>query len=85
MRKKILLILLTLNTILIINFIFPFSELFDILKITKCPEAGAIGIIGGADGPTAIFISAKLSFGIILHLLCEAVLIGWLIMIRSKK
>lgn len=28
------------------------------------PEAGAIGIIGGADGPTAIFISSKLANGI---------------------
>ncbi len=27
------------------------------------PEAGAIGIIGGADGPTAIFISSKLANG----------------------
>ncbi|MFO7573609.1 MAG: sodium ion-translocating decarboxylase subunit beta [Bacteroidales bacterium] len=28
------------------------------------PEAGAIGIIGGADGPTAIFISSRLANGI---------------------
>lgn len=28
------------------------------------PEAAAIGIIGGADGPTAIFISSKLANGI---------------------
>lgn len=28
------------------------------------PEAGAIGIIGGADGPTAIFISSKLANGL---------------------
>ncbi|WP_111309340.1 sodium ion-translocating decarboxylase subunit beta [Confluentibacter sediminis] len=28
------------------------------------PEAGAIGIIGGADGPTAIFLSSKLANGI---------------------
>ncbi len=27
-------------------------------------EAGAIGIIGGADGPTAIFLSSKLANGI---------------------
>ncbi|MBN2663242.1 MAG: sodium ion-translocating decarboxylase subunit beta [Bacteroidales bacterium] len=27
------------------------------------PEAAAIGIIGGADGPTAIFISSKLAYG----------------------
>ncbi len=30
----------------------------------KLPEAGAIGIIGGADGPTAIFLSSKLANGI---------------------
>jgi oxaloacetate decarboxylase beta subunit len=28
------------------------------------PEAAAIGIIGGADGPTAIFISSKLANGV---------------------
>ncbi|MDD3386097.1 MAG: sodium ion-translocating decarboxylase subunit beta [Bacteroidales bacterium] len=28
------------------------------------PEAAAIGIIGGADGPTAIFISSKLADGV---------------------
>lgn len=31
------------------------------------PEAGAIGIIGGADGPTAIFISSKLANGINMY------------------
>lgn len=30
----------------------------------RLPEAGAIGIIGGADGPTAIFISSKLANGV---------------------
>ena len=30
------------------------------------PEAGAIGIIGGADGPTAIFLSSKLANGSII-------------------
>lgn len=28
------------------------------------PEAGAIGIIGGADGPTAIFLSSRLANGL---------------------
>ena len=31
------------------------------------PEAGAIGIIGGADGPTAIFISSKLANGLNMY------------------
>ncbi len=31
------------------------------------PEAGAIGIIGGADGPTAIFLSSKLANGVNMY------------------
>lgn len=31
------------------------------------PEAGSIGIIGGADGPTAIFLSSKLANGNIIN------------------
>ncbi len=30
----------------------------------ELPEAGAIGIIGGADGPTAIFLSSRLANGV---------------------
>ena len=30
----------------------------------QMPEAGAIGIIGGADGPTAIFLSSRLANGV---------------------
>lgn len=35
------------------------------LALGFCPEeAGAIGIIGGADGPTAIFLSSRLANGV---------------------
>lgn len=40
------------------------------------PEAGAIGIIGGADGPTAIFLSSKLANGGIINGLQTKNLIG---------
>ncbi len=40
------------------------------------PEAGAIGIIGGADGPTAIFLSSKLANGEIINGLQTTNLIG---------
>lgn len=40
------------------------------------PEAGAIGIIGGADGPTAIFLSSKLANGSIINGLQTNNLIG---------
>lgn len=40
------------------------------------PEAAAIGIIGGADGPTAIFLSSKLANGGIVNGLQTMNLIG---------
>ncbi len=40
------------------------------------PEAGSIGIIGGADGPTAIFLSSKLANGGIVHGIQTQNLIG---------
>lgn len=40
------------------------------------PEAASIGIIGGADGPTAIFLSSKLANGSIINGLQTRNLIG---------
>jgi carboxybiotin decarboxylase len=40
------------------------------------PEAGSIGIIGGADGPTAIFLSSKLANGGLVHGIKTINLIG---------
>lgn len=40
------------------------------------PEAASIGIIGGADGPTAIFLSSKLANGEIINGIQTANLIG---------
>jgi len=40
------------------------------------PEAGSIGIIGGADGPTAIFLSSKLANGGIVNGIQTMNLIG---------
>ena len=40
------------------------------------PEAGAIGIIGGADGPTAIYLSSKLANGGIINGIQTRNLIG---------
>lgn len=40
------------------------------------PEAASIGIIGGADGPTAIFLSSKLANGGLVHGIKTINLIG---------
>lgn len=41
------------------------------------PEAGAIGIIGGADGPTAIFLSSRLANG--MNMLADGTMVKNLI------
>ena len=46
-----------------------------VLGFNVC-EAGSIGIIGGADGPTAIFLSSKLANGEIINGIQTANLIG---------
>jgi oxaloacetate decarboxylase beta subunit len=42
----------------------------------RLPEAASIGIIGGADGPTAIFLSSKLANGGLVHGIKTLNLIG---------
>ena len=49
-------------------------------------EAASIGIIGGADGPTAIFVTSNvnwLNIGIFLAAVIVAILV--VVMIRKKK
>ena len=46
-------------------------------------EACSIGIIGGADGPTAIFVTGSFPWGSIL--LCTAVLALAVYLIRNRK
>ena len=45
-------------------------------------EVYSIGIIGGADGPTAVFIAGRFPWEIIL--IC-AVIIGTIICLKRKK
>ncbi|HBQ6500605.1 TPA: oxalacetate decarboxylase subunit beta [Klebsiella pneumoniae] len=51
---------LTLNYFGIISFTLPQAAAIGIISFTL-PQAAAIGIIGGADGPTAIYLSGKLA------------------------
>lgn len=50
------------------------------------PAAASIGIIGGADGPTAIFLAGKLPSGfsilIVIGIVC---LVVWLIKLFKKR
>lgn len=55
--------------------------------ITGCGNSSSIGIIGGADGPTAIFLSSNINWLGILGLIgaTVAVIIAVLIIHRNKK
>ncbi len=46
--------------ILIIDILFILNFNYSIFLSFNLTDAGAIGIIGGADGPTAIYITGKL-------------------------
>jgi len=48
--------MLIIDLVVLLNFFYP------TIKFLGFSEAGAVGIIGGADGPTAIFLSGKLLF-----------------------
>jgi len=54
----------------------------------KVKEAAAIGIIGGADGPTSIFIAGRMGNGVILGAILVAIIlvvVGAIIYRNIKK
>ena len=64
------------------------SALVLYLGITaKLNEQKAIAIIGGADGPTSIFIAGKVGYGSILTAIIVGVIIiaGIIVILKRKK
>ena len=55
--------------------------------IAKLNEQKAIAIIGGADGPTSIFIAGKVGYGSILTMIIVGVIIivGIIVLIKRRK
>ncbi len=75
-------ILLIINSMLIFSYIFPFQDIVDLFTRQ---EAAAIGIIGGADGPTAIFISSQINWYIVILIVVEIILAIFLLLALLKK
>jgi Na+-transporting methylmalonyl-CoA/oxaloacetate decarboxylase beta subunit len=72
MKKKIILFLFLTNSIILLIFFIPvLQEIFHIFVSTN---ANTIGIIGGTDGPTAIFISSRFVWFPIVLILLEILL-----------
>jgi len=80
MKKKILLALFILNTLIIFIYFIPLLQ--DIAYVLFDTDAG---IIGGADGPTAIFITSRISWLPILLFSIEIILGLVLLISRPKK
>ena len=83
-KKKIIFIfiLLIINSMLILSYIFPFQ---DMIELFTRQEAAAIGIIGGADGPTAIFITSQINWYIVTLIIIEIILAISLLLTLLKK
>lgn len=66
-KKGIVLTIIGLVVISIISMVFILNE--------NGKEAASIGIIGGADGPTAIFISSSVSLEPVAITVCGLILV----------
>ena len=48
-------------------------------------EASSIGIIGGADGPTAVFVTAKPNFPIMIPVIAAAaIVVGFIVWLITR-
>ena len=48
-------------------------------------KAHSIGIIGGADGPTAIFVTSTVSPALIAGIVAAIVILACLVIIKMRK
>jgi Na+-transporting methylmalonyl-CoA/oxaloacetate decarboxylase beta subunit len=71
---------------IIITFFNSLLPLYLLYKFNRnIRNAGAIGIIGGADGPAGIFLSGKTSVPIVTIILTALTILGVICLIIVKK
>ena len=62
------------------------ARLLLLLLLNQTTEAGAVGIIGGADGPTAIFVTTSVGFSPFVYVMILLVgILGYLRLCRCKQ
>ncbi len=83
MKKRIVLILFILNSLFLLVYFFPFFK--EMTHIFLYSDAAAIGIIGGVDGPTAIFLTSQINWFPIAIIILEIILGICLFISRSKN
>lgn len=65
--------------------LFPIPFIYDAFWALASRKEGTIGIIGGADGPTAIFVSSDISWYFMAIAILEVFLIIYLLFSRFRK
>lgn len=79
-KVKIIILIMVIPSLYILNrIIFYFNIIF------SKKRASAIGIIGGADGPTAIFIAKKAGIDFLLPSFIFIIIVSLIIIIVLKK
>lgn len=86
--RKIVTILTTITVIITfisvgLNFILPIYLSYKLHK--EVGKIGSIGIIGGADGPTAIFITSRPFSGVTTIIFTLFSIVGILYLVLNKK
>ena len=81
MKKIAGIVLLTIGAVLALTGI---AALFN---INNSESAAKISIIGGADGPTAVFLAGKIGMPLFAAIIIGAVLavIGLIVLLKKKK
>lgn len=85
MKRKIVKLLLAINSLLIFLYFFPISVIQYIFGMISNSKSEGIGIISGEDGPTAIFISLSVKWYLIVMIALEVIFVIYLLLTRSKK
>ena len=85
MRNKVIWVLFIINSLLILLYVSPFSPILDLFGIISKREVEAIGIIGGVDGPTAVFVSSHINWYLIVMIILDIVFASYLLLTHSKK
>ena len=83
MKRKVLFILFILNSLLLLFYFLPMISCLP--AIFSNTDAGAIGIIGGADGPTAIFIASKYNWTPVILIAAEIALGAGLLALKRRS
>ncbi len=82
MKKKIVLCLFIINSLVLFVYFVPIFQ--TLIHLFFSSNSTAIGIIGGSDGATAIFITSKYSWFPLIAIILE-IMLGICVLIQYSR